>query len=248
MQVNREEVSLRQVEYLLKRQPGLPADQAPRLVLASLVEQEIAAQAAREDGIDKDPEFVQGIEAARRELLAKLYQERIAAKAARASSDEVDRYYDEHPALFSARRLYTVQEVAVDAGPGTEDKLRALVAAAAAPAGLDEALDRAGWPHRGGLTVLAPERVPLALLQPLAALEEGHSMVAGGAPSLRVWTLLKTQAAPVAREAAKPAIESYLVGERRRQLVTQRMAELRQSAKVVVAEAFASSASAPTTH
>jgi len=94
---------------------------------------------------------------------------------------------------------------------------------------------------------MSPERVPLALVQPLATLAEGRSVAVPGGPTTRVWTLVKAVPAPVEREAARPSIESYLVGERRRQLVAQRMGELRQSAKVVYAETFASAASAPAT-
>ena len=124
--VNKREVSLHQVEYLLQRQPRLAATRsdAPRLALESLVEQELAAQAAREEGLESDPAFVQGMEAARRELLARFYQERLAAAASRPTSDEIDRYYDSHPALFGERRLYTLQEVVAEVPPQAMASLR----------------------------------------------------------------------------------------------------------------------------
>lgn len=247
--VNKGEVSLHQVRYVLDHQPRLAAQQpeaAPRLVLASLVEQELAAQAAREQGLDNDPAYVQGMEVARRELLARMYQERLAAKAEQPGTDEIDRYYDAHPALFAERRLYTLREFAVQVPPDGEEAVRSMVKSAGSEKELQAALEQSGLPMRTGVTVLAPEAVPLQELQTLAALHEGQSMVrskiAGG---LHVWTLLQTQAAPVDRKQAREAISTYLLTERKRQLVQNGMAALRKNANIAYAGEFAA-AQAPT--
>jgi EpsD family peptidyl-prolyl cis-trans isomerase len=248
--VNKGEVSLHQVQYLLQRQPKLAAarpDVAPRLALDSLVEQELAAQAAREQGIETDPAFVQGMEAARRELLARMYQDRLAAKVALPSSDDIDRYYDEHPALFAERKLYTLQEFMVDVPEQGQAALKPVVESARSPTDLRTALDRSGLQYRTGVTVQAPEAVPMRLLDTLSKLEEGRSMLHDAAPgSVQLWTLLKTQDAAVDRKHARPSIESYLVAERKRQAVLAGMAELRKGAQIVYAGPFAA-ASAPAT-
>src|SRR5678816_2245114 len=74
--VNDGEVSVHQVEHTLQQQPRLIAeygDKAARVALDSLIEQEIAAQAAREAGLDRDPAVIQALEAAKREALARAY-------------------------------------------------------------------------------------------------------------------------------------------------------------------------------
>ena len=56
--VNKDEISVHQVQYALQRQPRLAAVQpqtAARRVLDSLIEQELAAQAARSEGLEADP-------------------------------------------------------------------------------------------------------------------------------------------------------------------------------------------------
>ncbi|MEW6704314.1 MAG: EpsD family peptidyl-prolyl cis-trans isomerase [Pseudomonadota bacterium] len=243
--VNKGEISLHQVQYVLQRQPRLAGQpDAPRVALESLVEQELAAQAAREEGIESDPSFVQGMEAAKRELLARFYQERLATKAARPTTDEVDRYYDEHPALFAERRLYTLQEFVVEVSPEALATLREVVSTARSATELATALDRSGLRYRSGMTVQAPEAVQLRLLEPLAKLREGESMLLSGAPHARIWTLVRTQEAKVDRQQAREPIEAYLLTERKRQIVTARMQELRKSATVVLASQFAASAPA----
>jgi EpsD family peptidyl-prolyl cis-trans isomerase len=247
-QVNKAEVSMHQVQYLLQRQPRLAAAQpelAPRLALDSLVEQELAAQAAREQGIENDPAFVQGLEAARRELLARMYQERLAAKAALPGSDDIDRYYDAHPALFAQRRLYTVQEFAVEVPAQGQAALQALVNNARSTAELKAGLDAAGLPYRTGTTVLLPENVPMRLLDGLSKLDEGRAMVhTTSANAVQLWSLVKAQDAAVDRKHAQPSIQAYLTAERKRQAVNDGMAQLRKQAQVVYAGSFAA-ASAP---
>jgi EpsD family peptidyl-prolyl cis-trans isomerase len=251
--VNQSEISVHQVQHVLQRQPKLAARaEAPRLVAESLVEQEIAAQAGREAGLESDPAFVQAMEAAKREILAGLYQDRIAANATRPTSDEVDRYYDSHPALFAARRIFTVQEVQAEVPADAADKVRQAVEAARSGTELTGALDRLGLRYRSGVTVHAPEAVPMRLLERLAKLEEGQSLLVSDPPTARMWTVLKSQPAAVDRQAARQPIETYLQSERRRNLVAARMKELRGTAKVVYAERFAAapaaSASAGTTN
>ena len=104
--VNKGEISVHQVQTVLQRQPRLTAADAggtaTARVLEGLIDQELAAQAARNASLEKDPRVVQSLEAARRELLALAWQESIAAKASNPSSDEIDRYYEAHPELFAA--------------------------------------------------------------------------------------------------------------------------------------------------
>ena len=72
--VNKGEISVHQVQTVLQRQPRLVAADAggtaSARVLEGLIDQELAAQAAHDASLEKDPRVVQSIEAARRELLA----------------------------------------------------------------------------------------------------------------------------------------------------------------------------------
>lgn len=238
------EITLQQVGYLLARHPRVAEapSQARELALESLVMQELAAQAAREQGIEKEPAFVQGMEAARRELLARLYEERLAATAPGVGTDEVDRYYDRHPALFSERRLYTLQELTVDADadadPGAVATVRQLVESAHSVADLHASLEGAGMGHRSVMTVQAPEAVPMRLLGRLAALKEGQSMLASETPVIHVWTLVRAQAAPIDRQLARGPIQKHLMAQRQRRIVAGRMEELRKSARIVYLGGF----------
>ncbi|MET0349833.1 MAG: EpsD family peptidyl-prolyl cis-trans isomerase, partial [Rhizobacter sp.] len=114
VKVNGEELSVHQVDLVMRRQatnvPPGQQDAAAKRVIEGLVDQELAAQAAKKDKLDQDPRVVQQMEAAKRDVLARAYLERLGEKVTEPSSDEIDRYYETHPNLFSQRRLYSLQE------------------------------------------------------------------------------------------------------------------------------------------
>ena len=83
VRVNKGEISVHQVQAVMKRQPRLAAEQvnaASSRVLEALIDQELAAQAAVDKGLERDPDVVQALQLARREVLARAYQEQLAAQ------------------------------------------------------------------------------------------------------------------------------------------------------------------------
>lgn len=247
VRINKGEISVHQVQAVLKRQPRLLAERpeaAAAKVLEVLIEQELAAQAAVDKGLDRDPEVVQALQLAQREVLARAFQEKLAANVNGPSSDEVDRYYDDHPAVFAQRRLYMLQEFAVEA---TAEQAAGLAALAKRAKGADEVenlLREAGLKHRLRRFAQAAEDVPAVVLGSLSKLEKGQSlaMTQGAVP--RIFTLLDVQSAPVERRQAADVIAGYLVSERKRQLVTPAMKALRDAAEIKYQGAFAKSQAA----
>ncbi|MEO8060011.1 MAG: EpsD family peptidyl-prolyl cis-trans isomerase [Burkholderiales bacterium] len=243
--VNKDEISVHQVQYALQRQPRLAAAQpqtAARRVLDSLIEQELAAQAARSEGLETDPAVVQAMEAAKREVLARAYQDRLAAKAVSASTDEVDRYYNSKPALFNERRLYTLQEFTMDVAEGDPPRIQAALDAVKSVSELGEALSKAGLRYRSRQFVQAAEDMPMAVLETLAKLPVGQPVMTLQPGSAHVLVILQAQAAPMKRNAAGAAIEAYLLGERKRELVVREMKVLRERAQIVYQGTFAQAA------
>lgn len=246
--VNKDEISVHQVQYALQRQPRLAAAQpqtAARRVLDSLVEQELAAQAARSDGLETDPAVVQAMEAAKREVLARAFQDRIADKAVTASTNEVERYYDSRPALFNERRLYTLQEFAMDASDDDVPRIQAALKGAKSADEIGDALSKAGMRYRSRQLAQAAEDLSMGVLESVAKLTVGQSVVTQQPGSARVYMLLYAQAAPMNLNMAKGAIEAYLLGERKRELVANEMKALRDRAQIVYQGSFAQAGSAP---
>lgn len=233
--VNQGEISVHQVQVVLQRQPQIAAGDsanAPSRVLEGLIDQELGAQAARAAALDKDPRVVQRLEAARREILAQAWQESVAASARSATSDEIDRYYEQQPQLFAQRRVFVLQETAVEGAP---EALTALAARLTTSRTADDAgtvLQRSGLRTQSRVFAQAAEDLPLTVLSGLAPLEAGQSAVFVQGSNARVYTILNAHKAPVDRRQADRAIGAYLANARRAEALGQAMKQLRDTAKI----------------
>src|SRR4051812_48453470 len=77
--VNKEEITVHQINFLLAQQRALPPEQAAsanRAVLERLIDQELTLQKASDQKLDRDPRVVQQLEAARREIISRAYLEK----------------------------------------------------------------------------------------------------------------------------------------------------------------------------
>jgi EpsD family peptidyl-prolyl cis-trans isomerase len=253
VKVNGEELSVHQVDLVMRRQQANvpPAQQeamAKRLV-EGLVDQELAAQAARKDKLDQDPRVVQQMEAAKRDVLARAYLERLGEKVTEPSSDEIARYYETHPNLFSQRRLYSLQETNFAIDPQKAPAMKARLEATTSLDKMNEVLRGESVQFTARQTSVSAEDVPLAILDQLATLKEGQSLVLTRDGAGRVLTLINAQLAPVGPVPAKRLIAGYLTNDRKRTTLQEGVKALREQAKIEYqgrfAELVSGAASAP---
>jgi EpsD family peptidyl-prolyl cis-trans isomerase len=236
VKVNDGEISVHQVELQAQRElavaPSAQASAVMRRTLGSLVDQELAAQAARQKNLDKDPRVVQLMELAKREVLARAWQDQVAVSAREPSSDEIDRYYDANPALFSKRQVYSLQETVVDLPADAAAALTPRIEATTTPAQLADLLR--GDNLRTGMRNIssAAEEMPLALLGKVFTLKHGQTLAVPRDGGLRLLTVLDSREAPVDRAAARRPISAYLLNERRGEQIQQGMKQLHEQAKL----------------
>ena len=245
--VNEDEISVHQVQAVLQRQPALSGQlgqAAGEKVLQGLIEQELAAQAARTQKLDNSPRVLQAMALAKREILAREYQDRLADKAAPPNTGDIDRYYDEHPELFKERRRYTIQETAVKVSPAEAPAWRDRVKATTSLAKVNEVVRASGLQATSREMVEWAENLPLALLKQFSSLKPGHSLVLERPDGLVIGTLVRTELASVNRRDAAQAIQAVLTNQRRREAVAKGMETLRQGAKIQLMGQFAAGASA----
>lgn len=243
--VNREEISVHQVNFLLQRRPGVTAESAPtvgREVLEQLIDQELALQKARELKVERDPVVQQAVEAARRDIIVQAYLQRIGDAAARPSAQDVQAYYRAHPELFAQRRVFTLHDVALEGPPAVIGPWRDKLAAARTPAELVAVLQTSGLAYTARQSTQSASALPMDLLERLAALREGQSLLLPREGGLRVLLVAGVRVDPVNEEAARPAIEQYLVNDRRRRIAEQEVKALREGARIDYVGSFAEAA------
>ncbi|MBX3606134.1 MAG: EpsD family peptidyl-prolyl cis-trans isomerase [Piscinibacter sp.] len=242
--VNREEISVHQVNFLLQRRPGVTAETAPTLgreVLEQLIDQELALQKAREMKVERDPVVQQAIEAARRDIVVQAYLQRIGEAAARPTAQEVQAYYQAHPALFAQRRIFTLYDAAIDGSAGQVDPWKDKFAAARTPNELAAVLQTSGLAYSARQSTQSASALPMDLLDRLAPLHEGQSLLLPRPAGLRVVMVAGLRIDPVSEEAARPAIEQFLVNDRKRRIAEQEVKALRDGARIDYVGSFAQS-------
>jgi hypothetical protein len=203
-------------------------------------------QRAEEQKVDRDPRVVQAVEAARREIVARAYLEKVGENAPRPSPDEIKKYFDEKPALFSERRIYSIQEIGIEATPAQQGELRDALASAKNINDFIEYLKAKEYKFTGNQAVRAAEQLPLASLDAFAKMKDGQAALVPAPNGVQVIVLAGSRMQPVTEEQARPAIEQFMMNERKRKLVEDDVKSLRSAAKIEYVGKFAEpAASAP---
>lgn len=243
--VNDKELTVHQVNFLLQQNPQLAAaagNDASRQVLERLIDQEVTLQQALEQKLDRDPNVVAAIEAAKRDIIARAYVDRIVAKLPAAGPQDVKAYFDSKPELFSQRQIYNLTELQIALPDDQVSALQALLQAGK-PA---DAI--AQWAEEKQLRVALnhvsrpAEGLPLVLLPQLARAPAGQGLMQIEGNVARIFYVESRRSEPVSLEQASNAIQSAINNERRRQAIQDEIKRLRTAAKVDYMGAFAASA------
>ena len=233
--VNKEEITVHQINFVLQQQRGLPPEQAAsasKQVLERLVDQELALQKAQDQKLDREPRVVQQLEAARREIIARAYVEKIGNGAPKPTPAEIKAYYDAHPALFKERRVYSLQELSVQAKPEEVDGLRAKLASSKDFPEFVNYLKSSDIKFAANQVVRAAEQLPMASVDKFAALKDGQSVFNAVPGGVQILFLAGSRSQPVDEQRAVPAVEQFLLNERKRKVVEDDLKALRAAAKI----------------
>lgn len=251
--VNKGEITVHQINFVLQQQRNIrpeQADAASKQILERLIDQELAFQKADDLKIDRDPRVVQQLEAAKREIIARAYLEKVSEAAAKPTPEEIKKYYDEKPALFKERRIYSIQEIGIEAKPEQVPQLREKLAASKNINEFVEFLKANDFKFAGNQAVRAAEQLPLQSLDAFAKMQDGQAILNQGPNGVQVVLLAGSRSQPVGEEQARPAIEQYLLNERKRKLIEEDVKAMRAAAKIEYVGKFgegapAAAASAP---
>ena len=105
-----------------------------------------------------------------------------------------------------------------------------------------EYLKTTGLRFSGNQAVRAAEQLPLNTLDAMARMKDGQAMVVPTPTGAQVVVLAGSRSQPVNEEQARPAIEQYLLNERKRKLVEDDLKAMRAAAKIEYVGKFAEAA------
>ncbi|MDP2110792.1 MAG: EpsD family peptidyl-prolyl cis-trans isomerase [Thiobacillus sp.] len=240
--VNGTELTVDQVNYALQRIPNLDQEQikaASLQMVRNLVDQEVIAQKALADKLDRDPAVTQALDAARRQILAEAYMSRKLGTPAEPSDAEVADYFDQHPELFARRKIYHLQEISIKAPKDKHDAIRAQLGASGTLEDFATWLKAENLPVKSAQGVKTAEQLPLQMLTQLAKMPDGQAMVVNAPDGLMVIVLADSQMQPVTLEQVKPAIARLLQTQARQKVAKAEMDTLKAAAKIEYMGEFA---------
>ncbi len=247
--VNKEEISVHQINNVLGRAGNLPPEQmklASRQVLDRLVDQELLVQKATEKKLDREPKTMQAIETARRDILARAYMESTVATLAKPTPAEVGEFYAKRPELFSERRLYNLQEITAGGKPDELlPRLQEQLGKAKSLAEIAAWLKGQNIPFNGNATTKAAEQLPLELLPRFHQMKDGQIGVVPSKDGVLIVQLMASRAAPLDQAAATPFIEQFLMNQKKIETSNKELKQLRDVAKIEYLGEFAKTEAAP---
>jgi EpsD family peptidyl-prolyl cis-trans isomerase len=231
--VNQAELTVHQIRFALQ-QSRIPSDQASaeQQALEQLIDQELTLQKAAEFKLDRAPEVLQQIEAARREIISRAYVARIANSVAEPTSADIQAYYNDNPSLFKGRKVFKFQELLIACTPSQADELIKALEAAPGFAVFIERLKAQNLKYRSGQILRASEQLPMGRLSAIDQLKNGQSVAIPVPQGLQVLTLLEAQAQPVEEAMVRPMIAQFLLNDRKKKVVDGDLHALRSTAKI----------------
>lgn len=235
--VGSEEISVHQINQVLSRTntSGANAEQVQamsREVLEKLIDQQLAVDQATEKKLDRTPDVVTQIEAARRDILARAYIQQLSAGVAKPSPEDIKKYYASNPQLFSERRIFNVQEIVAPNAPGVAATLKELVAAGKSAEEMAAALKAKNIQFNGGGATRAAEQIPLEVLPKIHALKDGQATVIEAPQAITMVRVVSSQQSAVPEAAALPRIEQFLTNQRAGEAVAANLKQLRSNTKI----------------
>ena len=245
--VNGDDVSASQLAIALQKQRGMrpdAGDAASKQVLDQLIDEQIVAQKAVTAKLDQDPKVVAQIESARRDILARRFLEQAAETASKPSDDAVQKFYDSRPALFAQRKVYTLQRTDIQAPDDRRTDVDAHVQSLKSPTELADWLKSQKLAATSKQEQDAAEQLPPAVLDKIASLKDGESIVVPSQQGVAALTLISSASAPKTLADARPAIEQFLGGQGRREVIVNLQKTIRDGAKVEYKGRFAALAPA----
>lgn len=246
--VNADEITVHQVNDILAQRTDVKPEEAAQTkhaILESLITQQLAKQKAIEAQLDRSPEVMLAIEAAKTEILARAHVEGIARTLPKPMPWEIQDYYSKHPELFAQRRIFALEEIAFVANDDVAAALRKGFSKFGSLKQVADWLQSRMVKFTAKRGVRAAEQIPLEMLPKVQAMKEGEiELFAAAGGRFQVIRVVDFMAAPIDEATATPRIRQFLFNRSSGKAIAREMSEIRARAKVEYMGEFADGAAA----
>ncbi|MEM9085913.1 MAG: EpsD family peptidyl-prolyl cis-trans isomerase [Pseudomonadota bacterium] len=176
--VNGEEITQAELNAEIDSLPSVPnsdAETVRRQILQRIIDRRLMAQLAKEEALDREPEFIMRERRLREEALVQYFSQKQAETIRIPSGEEVQLYLDENPGKYKERTAYLVDQI-VFAFPGDSGVFQALESDNSLEE-VEETLESFNVEFTRGNNTLDSAVVPNEVLQQIIALPPGEPFV-----------------------------------------------------------------------
>lgn len=231
--VNGEEITVLQLNEEMMRANVQPQNQeaARKQLLKALIDRQVILSEAQKENLDRDPKVVAAVERAKDLIIAQAYLQKHLGEVTRPAREEVEAYYNANPQLFSNRKQFNMDQVAI-AARDMNDEVKA---AADSSRTLDELaawMDERKIRHTRGELVRTSTDVPPELGKRLTEIPKGQLFIVKELERTLFLTLTDVKDAPLALDTAAPQIEQFLFNKKSKEAAEAELARLRATAKI----------------
>jgi EpsD family peptidyl-prolyl cis-trans isomerase len=240
--VNGEEVSLSELNGELQRAGAQGGDKkaVQAAALQGLIDRKLLVQAARERGIDKDPEYLQQQRRLNDELMISMLGKQVTKNVPVPSTTDVDQYVASHPDMFGQRTIYALDQIQF-AAPEDRAKLKALEA----DHSLDEVaatLTQMGIKFTRQKGVMDSAQTPPGLIKQITQLPPTEPFVLASGGRVVVSVIADKRVQPLAGDNARQLATQVIRRDAVSDIAKKQVKQARDAAKIEYQPGFAPAA------
>jgi peptidyl-prolyl cis-trans isomerase C len=218
--------------------PGTAQDfeaAAPAL-LQRVIERNLLAEYARDQGLDRGPEYVARRRQLEQTLLASLAARKLAGEPKAPSEAEVRKFMADAPTWFAGRERLTLDQLSFPT-PADQSQIKALTELNSVDA-IFEKLRTDGVKVSRGRTVLDTGSIDPFVGKQIVALPNGEIFDLSTNGTTFIGTIVARAPNPTPADQAVQAASDALVRGKSGKTVSDKVAELRKAAKITYAPAY----------
>lgn len=213
--IDGEEITLAELRAELAGAPAPPTPQVGKAMqeqaLKQILVRKLLAHAAKEQGLDKTPDFAVQRERATETLLAQAVQRKLAVGQSVSTRQEGETFVAEHPGMFAQRKLLTVDQIRMGR-PKNEEDLKGLQPLKSL-GDIEAYLQKKGIEYQRGASVIDTASTEPAMIAQLEKLPPGEPFIVPQGGVILINQIRDSRLAPFTGE---PAV-NYALGILRNQ-------------------------------
>lgn len=232
VKVNGEEVTIHQLNgelAALGATGNVPAE-SKKVMLEALIDRELFQQEAVKTKLDRSPEVLRALERAKSQILVQAYMQSKLA-AIKPSKAEIEDYQRKHPELFSQRKLFKGQDIAI-ASKDLIGDVKSAIDAGKSFSDMKILLDSKGIKYQVLKSARTTADLPMDIVSKWQGLQAGQVAIVPQEPRSILVFIEEVKDAPVSGDQALSQIENFLMVTRRQEMAKAESTRLRAISKI----------------